>query len=263
MLSHIFNDVVWKHDAAWSCSVSTCAWLTMKPFQNTFLWRLRPEETSRRPTLTSSLSQVIALQLVILVLSSVTQEQHKHFGPKSLEGFMPAMNKNQKSTSDAKGLLLERNWQVGIICSSRTYHTVHRWGDVVQEPETLFKNFWRILTRGKFFSQSQTPLRFAVISKIIFKVILSISCVYHTLLNTALAVFFLGPGGSPHCTLAGWIQQCLASCSSGEQPPRARPTLPGRLGTTVQQAPCFALQAILHCFLYRWAEKISMKVYRS
>jgi len=34
------------------------------------------------------------------------------------------MNKNYKSVSDARGLLLERNWQMGIICSSRTYHTV-------------------------------------------------------------------------------------------------------------------------------------------
>lgn len=34
-----------------------------------------PEETSKRPTLTSSVSQVIALQLFILALSSVIQER--------------------------------------------------------------------------------------------------------------------------------------------------------------------------------------------
>lgn len=47
----------------------------MKPFQNTFLWSLTPEETNKRPTQASSVSQVIALQLVTLVLSSAIQER--------------------------------------------------------------------------------------------------------------------------------------------------------------------------------------------
>lgn len=75
MPSHIFSDVVWKLHATWSHSFSTCALLTMKPFQNTFLWSLTPEETNKRPTVTSSMSQVIALQLVILILSSMIQER--------------------------------------------------------------------------------------------------------------------------------------------------------------------------------------------
>lgn len=75
MLSHIFSYVVRKLHATRSHSFSTCVLLTMKPFQNTFLWSLMPEETNKGPALTSSVSQVITLWLVILVLSSVIQEK--------------------------------------------------------------------------------------------------------------------------------------------------------------------------------------------
>lgn len=75
MLSHIFSDVVQKLHATRSHSFSTCVLLTMKPFQNTFLWSLMPEETNKGPTLTSSVSQAIVLKLVIFVLSSVIQER--------------------------------------------------------------------------------------------------------------------------------------------------------------------------------------------
>lgn len=75
------------------------------------------------------------------------------------------------------------------LCTGR-----ERW---CRRERTFFKNFWRTLTRGKLFSQSQTPLRSAVIGRIIFKVVLSISYVYHKLLNTVPSSTFPGPWRLP------------------------------------------------------------------
>lgn len=86
--------------------------------------------------------------------------------------------------------------------------------------DTLQKPLVSIDWREIFFLVSKST---SVNSKIIFKVIFSISCVYHKLLNTVPRSIFPRRWRCPHCTVSEWIQQHLASCSSGLRSAQAQP----------------------------------------